>query len=238
MKPINIVHLYPKEMNIYGDNGNILVIKKRLEWRGYSVNVVGVGIGQAIPANSSIIIGGGGQDSGQSVIAKDLQGKASILKSMSASGVPMLMICGMYQMFGHYFRTADNKKIPGIGVLDITTVASEGRLIGNIVVESSYGKLVGYENHSGLTSLGSHARPIGTTKLGQGNNGLDGLEGAVQNNVYGSYLHGPLLAKSPEFTDMLIAKALANTGQHGQLTGLPIDTLAHESAQIAAARKR
>ena len=130
---INIVHLYPKEMNIYGDNGNILVLKKRLEWRNIAVNIVNCGVGDSIPRDVSIIVGGGGQDAGQSLVAKDLQKKSVTINSMAKNGIPMLMICGMYQMFGHYFLTQEGNKIPGISVLDIYTVAEKGRLIGNVV---------------------------------------------------------------------------------------------------------
>lgn len=235
---INIVHLYPKEMNIYGDNGNILVIKKRLQWRGIKTNIINVGVGDKIPLDASIILGGGGQDSGQSIIADDLKIKSKTIFSMANNGIPMLMICGMYQMFGHFFKTADGSIIPGIGVLDVSTTAGSGRIIGNIATRGDYGKLVGYENHSGLTTLGPQAKPIGITKLGQGNNGLDKQEGAVQNNVFGSYLHGPVLAKSPVFADALIKKAIYISGQQLILEPLAIDDLSIRSAHIAESRKR
>ena len=198
MKTIHIVHLYPKEMNIYGDNGNLLVLKKRLEWRGIPVQVHKVGVGDPFPKYVHLVLGGGGQDKGQSDIADDLQRKSTKLKEYAEMGVPMLMICGMYQMFGHYFKTAEDEKIPGIGILDVYTVAGDTRIIGNIRVESTeFGTLVGYENHSGRTYLGDGAVPVGSAQIGQGNNGEDGTEGAVYNNVHGSYLHGPILAKSP-----------------------------------------
>ena len=185
MKAINIVHIYPKEMNIYGDNGNVLVLQKRLEWRSIPSKVIPIGIGDKIPKETNIIIGGGGQDAGQSIIADDLLAKASDLKNLANEGVPMLMICGMYQMFGHYFKTQLDKKIPGIGLLDVYTEAKDGRLIGNVTTKTTWGKIVGYENHSGRTFLNSKACKFGLTKKGQGNNGEDNSEGAVQFNVLG-----------------------------------------------------
>lgn len=238
MKTINIVHLYPKEMNIYGDNGNVLVLQKRLAWRGLGSKLHHIGVGDEIPADTHIIVGGGGQDKGQSVIADDLVAKKPALEKLAKAGVPMLMICGMYQMFGHYFKTADGEKIPGIGLIDAHTVAGEGRLIGNMVVKSdSWGELVGYENHSGRTVLGSKARPLGLTLVGQGNNGDDKTEGAVQYNVFGTYLHGPVLAKSPVFADSLLKKAIECSGQNTVLERLD-DGLESESAQVAKKRPR
>jgi hypothetical protein len=236
-KPINIVHIYPKEMNIYGDNGNILVLKKRLEWRQIPVRVIGVGVGDQLPTDAHIIIGGGGQDAGQSVIADDLQKKSDVLHDLSQKGIPMLMICGMYQMFGHYFKTQQGEKIPGIGVLDLTTISEKGRLIGNIVVETDWGGLIGYENHSGRTYLGSKARPLGKTKKGQGNNGKDKTEGAVQNNVFGTYLHGPILAKAPQFADHLIDLVLGVADYKIDLGQLD-NNLEEIAAKLASTRPR
>ena len=238
MNAVHIVHLYPQEMNIYGDNGNLLVLKKRLEWRGVRAVIHKVGVGDEIPDKVHIILGGGGQDKGQSLIAGDLARKAPRLKELANAGVPMLMICGMYQMFGHYFKTADGVNIPGIGLIDAYTEAGKGRLIGNISeTTKQWGTLVGYENHSGRTYLGATAQSIGVTKKRQGNNGNDSQEGAVQNNVFGSYLHGPLLAKSPQFADYLIGLALVASGSEAILAELD-DSLEYTASGVAQTRPR
>jgi len=237
MKPINIVHIYPEEMNIYGDNGNVLVLRQRLLWRGIPAKVLNIGVGDSLPADTNLIIGGGGQDAGQSIIAEDLQAKAKDLKNLAQNGIPMLMICGMYQMFGHYFKTQDNHKIPGIGILDLNTVASDGRLIGNITDQTEWGDVIGYENHSGRTFLGDNVKSFGMTKKGQGNNGKDKTEGAVWNNVFGSYLHGPLLAKSPNFADYLLNLAITQAGNNIILSPLN-DQLEALAAKTAKSRPR
>ncbi len=239
MKSIKIVHLYPKEMNIYGDNGNVLVFSKRLQWMGYKTEIIGVGIGDKIPKDSSIIIGGGGQDAGQLDIADDLKTKKNTLQAMANSGVPMLMICGMYQMFGNYFKTNEGKIIPGLGIIDITTIAGDERIIGNIVIGSEWGDVVGYENHSGKTYLGNGIKPLGSAVLGQGNNGQDNTEGAIYNNVFGSYLHGPVLSKNTEFTDHLLkivtgTDELSKKSQHLNM----VDDLSDKTAKIAKKLKR
>jgi CobQ-like glutamine amidotransferase family enzyme len=235
--PITIVHLYAKEMNIYGDNGNVLVLKKRLEWRGFTVEVVRIGVGDGMPKNVHLVIGGGGQDAGQQAIADDLKTKQPALQKLADNGVPMLMICGMYQMLGRAFITADGEKIEGIGVLDVTTSASKDRLVGNVHSQTDYGTLVGYENHSGRTSLGANAKAFGAVPKGQGNDGLDTTEGARFNNVFGSYLHGPVLAKSPKFADYLLRLALDIAGDADELLALD-DSLAQRAAKIAILRPR
>lgn len=237
-KPITIVHLYAKEMNIYGDNGNVLVLQKRLQWRGIASKVVRVGVGDAFPKDVHLIIGGGGQDAGQQAIANDLQTKKEALARFANNGVPMLMICGMYQMFGAAFITADKTTIPGIGILDVTTKASARRLVGNVVCETSdFGRLIGYENHSGRTQRGATILPLGSVPTGQGNDGADQTEGARFNNVFGSYMHGPMLAKSPVFADYLLRLALDIAGNATTLTALD-DSLEEVAGAVAVSRPR
>jgi CobQ-like glutamine amidotransferase family enzyme len=237
MTTVRIVHLYASEMNIYGDNGNVQVLRRRLEWRGMPVEVTRVGVGDPLPSDTHLLVGGGGQDAGQAVITDDLAGKGPDLRAAADAGVPMLLICGMYQMAGHYFAPFDAPRLPGVGLLDLHTEAGPTRLIGNLTVESDLGLLVGYENHSGLTYLGAGARPLGTTALGQGNNGTDGTEGARRDNVVGTYLHGPVLAKAPALADHLLGAALQAAGVSRQLEPLD-DTLARQAAEVARSRPR
>lgn len=237
MKPLVLAHLYPHEMNIYGDTGNVLVLRRRLEWRGLPVQVVPVGVGTPLPAGTDILLGGGGQDAAQGEIGADVLVKGPDLRSMAADGVVMLAICGMYQLLGHEFLTHDGQRIPGVDVLDVTTTGSDTRLIGNHAVDTSWGQIVGYENHSGLTALGADAAPLARTSLGKGNNGTDRTEGCVTNNVIGTYLHGPVLAKSPAFADELIRRALIRRGDPQELAPLD-DSIALRAAVVAAGRPR
>ena len=235
---ITLVHLYPREMNIYGDTGNVLVLRRRLEWRGLDVEVVPVSISDRLPGNADIVLGGGGQDAAQGEIGADFVARGSQLRAMADDGVVMLAICGTYQLLGHEFVTQEGRVIEGTRVLDVRTQGQSARLIGNNVVESSIGgRLVGYENHSGLTDLGPGVDPLGTTEAGRGNNGRDRTEGAVRANVFGTYLHGPVLAKSPRFADELIRRALARRGHPTELEPLD-DSLAEQAAAVAARRPR
>jgi CobQ-like glutamine amidotransferase family enzyme len=235
---MKLVHLYPREMNIYGDTGNVLVLRRRLQWRGMPVEVVPVSVGDPMPSDADIVLGGGGQDAAQGEIGADFAGRGAQLRAMADDGVVMLAICGTYQMLGHEFLTYEGKRIEGVGVLDVVTRGQAERLIGNNHVDTpDAGRLVGYENHSGLTELGAGVRPLGTTGAGRGNNGKDGTEGAVRDNVIGTYLHGPVLAKSPAFADELIRRALARRGESTDLAPLD-DSLAELAARVAVARPR
>ncbi len=235
---ITILQLYPKDMNIYGDFGNVLVLKRRLQWYGYDVTVLTYNPGDTFPDDVDIIVGGGGQDSGQNKIQADLVSIGAQLKKLADNGVPMLVICGLYQLFGKFFKTASGELIPGIGLFDIETHGKSERLIGNIVTASAeFSEIIGYENHSGQTFLGKRVRPLGRVRLGAGNNMGDATEGARYRNVIGSYLHGSLLPKNPAIADFLIEKAV--TRKYGDFsTDVIDDKFATLARQVATRRPR
>lgn len=209
-------------MNIYGDWGNTLVLKRRLEWHGYSVHLKEYNSGDTFPSDIDLIVGGGGQDSGQDIIQSDLLSIGPTLHKLADDGVPMLMICGLYQLFGSFFKTQDGHTIQGIGILNIETHAGPERLTGNILTSSSeFGDIIGYENHSGQTYLGDGVVPLAKVVKGAGNNGQDDTEGARYRNVIGTYLHGPLLPKNPNIADRLIEKA--TTRKYGDFVPTVID---------------
>jgi CobQ-like glutamine amidotransferase family enzyme len=237
-KKVTIVQLYPKSMNIYGDWGNVLVIKRRLEWHGYEPELIEYNQGDSFPETADIIIGGGGQDSGQDKIQDDLLAIGARLKKLAESGTPMLVICGLYQLFGNFFKTQDNHILEGIGLFDIETHAGPERLIGNTLVKSSeFGDIIGYENHSGQTFLGRDVKPLGQIIKGAGNNGQDGTEGVRYKNVIGSYLHGSLLPKNPQLADFLIEKAVAK--KFGEFIPAVIDdSFAEQARSVALKRPR
>jgi lipid II isoglutaminyl synthase (glutamine-hydrolysing) len=233
---ITILQLYQRDMNIYGDDGNALVLKRRLEWYGYNAKLIAYNPGDEFPNDVDIIIGGGGQDSGQGKIQADLLTIGPRLHALADADLPMLMICGLYQLFGKFFKTASGEVIPGIGLFDIETHGTPERLIGNIITESNeFGMLYGYENHSGQTYLGNKVQPLGKVRLGAGNNTADAYEGARYKNVIGSYIHGSLLPKNPQVADFLIKTAVMK--KYGEFSIDMVDDSFARLARKAAAKR-
>lgn len=237
-KQLTILQLYAQSMNIYGDWGNVLVLKKRAEWHGYTVRIIEHNVGDAFTEDVDIIVGGGGQDSGQLAVQADLKRIAPQLKKLADDGTPMLLICGLYQLFGRFFKTSIGEIIEGIGLLDLETHAGPERLIGNtILMSEQFGEIIGYENHSGQTFLAPGSTPLGTVILGAGNNGHDQTEGVRYKNIIGTYLHGSLLPKNPRIADFLIEQAA--TKRYGSFTpGVIDDSLVTKARAVAKKRPR
>ncbi len=236
MRPIKILHLYPDRMNIYGDFGNIICLQKRMEWRSILFEYHTRSIGEEINETYDIIFMGGGQDKGQLAVAQDLQLKSRVLHDHMKRDVPILAICGAYQLFGKYFITAEGEEIPGIGLFNAVTKATKHRMIGNITIQSEvFGKLVGFENHSGETELLEGVTALGKVIKGYGNAFDSKKEGILQGNAIGTYLHGSFLPKNPRVADFIIEKAIAL--QVPEFGLKPIDDwLENEAARIAQKR--
>jgi hypothetical protein len=208
---INICHLYPDLLNVYGDMGNILILKYRAEKRNIKVNIINVSLCDEFEEEKyDIVFFGGGQDYEQSIVSPDLiNNKKEAIRNYIENGKVLLAICGGYQLLGKYYTTPTGEKLEGLGILDIYTEGGDTRFIGNTVIfNEEFGETyVGFENHSGRTYI-NNLKPLGKCIHGYGNNGSDGYEGCIYKNTFGSYFHGSLLAKNPELADRLLSLAL------------------------------
>jgi CobQ-like glutamine amidotransferase family enzyme len=241
-RTLRVCALYPDLMNIYADRGNLLVLRRRCEWRGIGFELAGSGLGEPLDGSGhDLFYIGGGQDRDQRLCAEDLlRTKRASLHEAAARGAVVLGVCGGYQLLGQAYTLGEDE-IEGVGLLDVRTVRDPGpRLIGGVAIEVSLDGgsdrrvLAGFENHGGRTRLGAHAQPLGRVLSGRGNDGRSGHEGARQGATIGTYLHGPLLPKNTWFADWLIATALQiDPSELGPLDD-GLEREAHRSARRAA----
>jgi len=243
---LNICHLYPDILSLYGDRGNVLCMEKRLQWRGIDCEVTGIPVGSTtILGDFDLFFIGGGQDFDQEVLLGDLNaGKSAELRAAAADGKTFLCVCGGYQMMGNYYETAPGRRLEFIGAVDMYTVGSDERLIGNFAFELEAelggGTVVGFENHAGRTYLGAGVNPLGKIIRGFGNNGVDGNEGVRYQNIFGTYSHGPVLPKNPVLCDSILACALIRKYGSAELSPLPdiSEREAHDAALNSLLKRR
>jgi len=249
-------YLYPSVMSQYGDRGNVLTIVNRCRWRGIDVEVENLEIGDPVdPGHVDLLLVGGGADGHQRLVFEDLiQVKGSGIRQAVDEGAAAFAVCAGYQLWGHYYRTATGKELPGLGIFDTHTIhraaqtgtrldtitqAGSVRAVGNLIVQWGEQILVGFENHGGRTYLHNGAQPFGKTLLGGGNNSEDGWEGCTYNNAIGTYLHGPAFPKNPALADHLIQAALRR--RYGNVLLEPLDDtqeiVAHRRAKAQALAK-
>ncbi len=208
---LTIGHLYPDLLNLYGDWGNMIALKKRCEWRGIGFDIKSYELNDTIDFDElDIVFLGGGSDREQKIVCDRLRAiKEDFSRYVENDGVTVA-VCGGYQLLGHHYRLGE-ELIEGLSLLDIVTESGSPRLIGNVVVEFRDGDnqfdIVGFENHGGRTFISNHT-PLGRVKHGFGNNGNDMTEGVHYKNVIGTYLHGPLFPKNPQLADFVLTNAL------------------------------
>lgn len=209
---LKLYHFMPDKLNLYGDIGNVISLKKRCEWRGINLEIENITNTTGIKlSDCDMFFIGGGSDREQAIATEQFSKIKNEFKSAIENGIPALTICGGYQFLGEYYKTADGHKLAGLNILDFYTesVADKPRLIGNILLESyKFGDIVGFENHGGRTY--HNYETLGNVIVGYGNNDDDKKEGLLYNNLIGTYLHGPILPKNPKIADYLIKSALEN----------------------------
>ena len=235
-------HLYPDYLNIYADRGNMAVLARRAEWREIELDYRTVSLGEPLrPGEHDLLYVGGGQDREQALVAPDLAARAAELEESVVGGAAVLAVCGGYQLLGRFYRDRSGAELPGAGVFAHHTVAGEGRMIGDVLVEAELepGRrrtIAGFENHAGRTILDPGAEPLARVLAGFGNDGRSGFEGCRRGRALGTYLHGPLLPRNPWLADWLLAQALAHrTGEPPELTALG-DELEEAAHAVSSAR--
>ncbi|MFL5693414.1 MAG: type 1 glutamine amidotransferase [Ktedonobacteraceae bacterium] len=235
---LKIGHLYPTLMSVAADRGNLFSIEKRCQWRGIGVEVEQIYVKQTPDFTKyDLILFHGGADREMDLASRDIQAKAPSLREAVEANIVFLSVCAGYQLLGHYYKPFQGPELKGVGVLDMYTEGSSTRYMTHMALDCEFPEsgrkvMVGYENHSGRTYLGEHAQPLGKVLVGWGNNGKDNGEGAIYKNVFGTYLHGPVLPKNPWFTDILIKRALER--RYGKIELAPLDDSTENAAHDAA----
>lgn len=228
-----LVAIYPELLGTYGDGGNLLVLQRRLEWRGIDCQVTSLGIGDPLPPSADLYVLGGGEDAAQAIALEHL--RRTGLQAAVGAGAHVFAVCAGLQLLGHSFLGSDGARHDGLGLLDLTSGRLTTRAIGEVVVDPDpllgLPKITGFENHLGSTTLGPACRPLGTILTGAGNDGVSRQEGAYQGTVFATYLHGPVLARNPALADLVLERSLQTTLE-------PLDRPAHDALRDDRLRGR
>ena len=218
MSQIKIVRIHNELLGTYGDQGNAEVLEFRAKFHGITANIVDVTYNDDLPTNGDIYLLGGAEDAAQLLSLEALQrgDNLNILHMAIERGAVILAVCAGFQIIGNRF-VANGQEVDGLGLLDVISVPGDKRFVGDIKTTSSVlgFELTGFENHMGRTILGPTAQAFGKVITGHGN-GDSKYDGAVSGNIFGTYMHGPILARNPEFADLLLTRATGR--KYAQIT--------------------
>jgi lipid II isoglutaminyl synthase (glutamine-hydrolysing) len=235
---VSVVALYPELLGTYGDRGNALALGYRIRARGMRMRLVEVSPGQRAPRSADIYLLGGGEDAARLLALQALRTDENVARALNA-GATCLAVCAGFQLLSGAFADRDGHAISGLGVLDARCGRLTGpRAVGEVVADPtalpSLPTLTGFENHQGSAVLGPHAQPLGRLRRGIGN-GDGAYEGAVQDNIVATYLHGPVLVRNPGLTDYLIERS---TGPLAPFCDEAVERMRRERLRAALGQPR
>lgn len=240
MQSLTLFHFFPDRLNLYADRGNVMILKKRCEWRNINLEVIPIHhADDSSISNADILLIGGGSDREQSLCTQELEKIKPDIKSAIEDGIAVTAICGGYQFLGEYYELPSGDKMKGLGILDFYTKSADfhRRMIGDLFVQSeTFGDIVGYENHNGETY--HNYEPLGKVVNGFGNNRERKAEGLVYHHLIGTYLHGPLFSKNPQIADWLISRALERKYGDGTVEPLNDNYVEKAKEQLWMRRKK
>ena len=218
MSQLKIVRIHNELLGTYGDQGNAKVLAFRAKFHGITATIFDVSYNDELPTNGDIYLLGGAEDTAQllSLEALKRSNNLNTLEMAIERGAVVLAICAGFQIMGRSFW-ANGVEVEGLGILDVTSKPGSKRIVGDIKTTSTVlgFELTGFENHMGHTTLGPTAEPFGKVLKGTGN-GDDKFDGAVSGNIFGGYMHGPILARNPELADLLLTRATGR--KYAQIT--------------------
>lgn len=238
-RSLTILALYPRQLGINGDSGNVLTLTQRAEWRGIDVAVVDHNVGDTLPTTVDLVHIGSGPRTAQLAVQADLALITPQLRAWKEAGVPFLAIAGGWQLLGGSITDETGERFTAAGLFPTSSTLVAKRAVGETVVSTESGTVAGFENHGAVTTLDAGATPLGTVTAGFGNAGAGasaglGLEGVVDGASIGTHLHGPFLPMNPSWADRLLVAALANRGLDTVLA--PDDRLAQVDLAASNAR--
>ncbi|MHB1235187.1 MAG: type 1 glutamine amidotransferase [Microbacteriaceae bacterium] len=220
MQPLLILDLFAQHFNVNGDCGNVLCLRRRLEWAGIPVEVREIGADDQWPSSPPDLVHiGGGSVAAQAAALPDLMAHRSQLVDWVDAGVPMLAVAGGFQLAMESVQLTGPEDVPSLGIFSGSSAAVETRISSFAVVTTPLGLIFGYQNLGQSVLLADEQLPFGEVLHGTGNAFSPGTEGAVRQNAIGTNVHGPVLPKNPALADRLIRLALDRRGGPEYLHG-------------------
>jgi CobQ-like glutamine amidotransferase family enzyme len=212
MTSVTIVQLYPDELGVAGDRGNVLALRERLARSGVAVNVVEYTVGDTFPTDCDLVVVGNGPLSAMRNVHADLVGLASHLRQLVTTAVPLFAYGSGAELLGHGIDLPDGPALEGLGILPFRAERIATRKVGYIVTETPFGQIVGFEDNASAWHLDDGASPLGKLLEGGGNSAAAGGEGVLEGALIGTQVGGPVLPLNPALTDAVIAFVAERSG--------------------------
>ncbi len=217
---LTILHVYPRQMGVSGDRGNVAALVRRAEAADIATEVVEYAPGDTLPTAADVVVIGNGPLSAMRSLGADVTRVGAALRDFATAGVPVVAVGGGFDLATNAVVATDGADVPGFGVFDARAVRGAERRVNYFVLETRYPllgdaptRLAGFEDHATRIELGDGVTPFADVVSGGGNQAGSPVEGAITGTSFGTHTQGPILPLNPQLTDGVLAAATARLGR-------------------------
>lgn len=212
---LHIVSLIPALLNTNGDAENANVLAARARWAGIETEVFEINDVSHLPDRVDAVVIGSGSDSDLDAARAALLPAIDRIRAWATERVALLAIGSGWELLSWGLERDNGQVVEGFGVFAGRAVRAPERVVGDLVVQSPWGELVGFENHA-RDYVGAEKSSIGAVVHGSGNGIVQPSgrrhEGVVMGTAVGTHMHGPICAKNPAFADAMLENAAKHAG--------------------------
>ena len=206
---ITIAHLYYDILNLYGESGNIKILKYALEKSGYKVIIKFVTVDDILEFDTyDLVYMGMGIPENFNIVIKHLKKYKKDIETYINNNKLFIATGNSYELFGKYMDLS-NIRINTLGIFNFTSKLQNERLVSEISAKSNLfqDEIIGFLNTTTFNNNRKHH--FLTYKL----NDKEVREGILYKNFIGTYVVGPILARNPLLLEYVI-KILVNDNNY------------------------
>lgn len=206
---IVIGYLYYDLLNLYGENGNIKILKKQLENQGIEVIINFLSIDDDLKFDKyDFVYIGAGTENNQEIAIKHLITYKKELKKYIDDNKFILATGNAIELFGKKIK--NKKSIKALSLFNYETKKEIFKMSDDCLFKSDLfdEPFIGFQNQFGV--IKKIKEPWFKVINGVGSYPKSTTEGIHYKNFYGTYLIGPLLVRNPHFTEHLIKELILN----------------------------
>lgn len=203
---IRILYLYPELMNLYGEHGNILILKKCLEQAGLNVNIDYKNVGDSIDfSDCDVAYIGCGTESASYKALEELKPYKRSMNEFIESNKLLLATGNSFELFGDYINDDKLGTFEGLRLFEYGVIRThKKRFLGDAIFtfpEEEH-KVIGFINK--CSKISGVSSPLFNVEMGLGNDNAVSTEGFAYKNVFATNLIGPVLVRNPYFCQFIL----------------------------------
>ena len=199
---IKVLHLYYDLLNLYGEQGNILALKRAFKNQNVEIEVDYLSVQDKIDFQKyDLVYLGSGSTENLLIALEDIKRYKKELKKYIESKKVLLATGNSYLLFGQKINNLD-----ALGIFDYYAASSEKMAQESLMELYQEKDIIGFKNREFIVN--NKRNHLFKVKEGLCDNLKSEYEGYHEYNFYGTFVIGPLLIRNPHFTNILVKEIM------------------------------